>query len=266
MNDNWLNLTGKTIIVTGGNSGIGKHIAKELGSNGANVVVADLSVDTGEGDGVFNIKTDVTNVKSINDMVGIAVKKFGKVDGLVNNAGINIPRLLVDVYSDDHQYEVDEKAFDKMTAVNQKGIVFTTQAVVRDMVKNKTEGVIINISSESGMEGSVGQSLYSATKGATNSYTRSWAKELGKFGIKVVGIAPGINEKTGLTTPEYNEALAYTRDINVDQLDTGYEKSIPLGRVGKLDEIAYLVAFLSSEKSAYISGTTINISGGKSRG
>jgi len=266
MNDNWLNLTGKTIIVTGGNSGIGKHIAKELGSNGANVVVADLSVETGEGDGVFNIKTDVTNVKSINDMVGIAVKKFGKVDGLVNNAGINIPRLLVDVYSDEHQYEVDEKAFDKMTAVNQKGIVFTTQAVVRDMVKNKTEGVIINISSESGMEGSVGQSLYSATKGATNSYTRSWAKELGKFGIKVVGIAPGINEKTGLTTPEYNEALAYTRDINVDQLDTGYEKSIPLGRVGKLDEIAYLVAFLSSEKSAYISGTVINISGGKSRG
>jgi sorbitol-6-phosphate 2-dehydrogenase len=116
------------------------------------------------------------------------------------------------------------------------------------------------------MEGSVGQSIYSATKGATNSYTRSWAKELGKFGIKVVGIAPGINEKTGLTTPAYNEALAYTRNIPVEQLDTGYEKSIPLGRVGKLDEIGYLVAFLSSNKSAYITGTTINITGGKSRG
>lgn len=266
MNENWLNLTGKTIIVTGGNSGIGKHIAEELVKNGANVVVADLSVDTGKGDGVYNIRTDVTSVKSINDMVEETVRQYGKVDVLVNNAGINIPRLLVDVYSEERQYEVDEAAFDKMTAVNQKGIVFTTQAVVRDMVKNKTEGVIINISSESGMEGSVGQSLYSATKGATNSYTRSWAKELGKLGIKVVGIAPGINEKTGLTTPEYNAALAYTRNISVDQLDTGYEKSIPLGRVGKLDEIAYLVAFLASEKSAYISGTTINISGGKSRG
>lgn len=266
MSKNWLNLEDKTVIVTGGNSGIGKHIANELKVNGANVVVADLSVDTGKEEGVYNIKTDVTDVKNINDMVELAVKEFGKIDVLVNNAGINIPRLLVDVYSDERQYEIDEKSFDMMTSVNQKGMVFTTQAVVRDMLKNKTEGVIINISSESGMEGSVGQSLYSGTKGATNSYTRSWAKELGKFGIKVVGVAPGINEKTGLTTPEYNKALAYTRNIDVDALDTGYEKSIPLGRVGKLDEIAYLVSFLSSEKSAYISGTVINISGGKSRG
>lgn len=267
MGDNWLNLTGKTVIVTGGNSGIGKHIAKELEKNGANVVVADLTVETGKREGgLYFVKTDVTNVKSINDMVEETVKTFGSVDVLVNNAGINIPRLLVDVYSEEKQYEIDETAFDKMTAVNQKGMVFTTQAVVRDFLKNKTQGTIINISSESGMEGSVGQSLYSATKGATNSYTRSWAKELGKFGIKVVGVAPGINEKTGLTTPEYNKALAYTRNITEDQLDVGYEKSIPLGRVGKLDEIAYLVTFLASEKSAYISGTTINISGGKSRG
>lgn len=134
------------------------------------------------------------------------------------------------------------------------------------MIDKKIKGVIINISSESGMEGSVGQSLYSATKGAVNSYTRSWAKELGKFGIRVVGVAPGINEKTGLTTPEYNKALAYTRNISVDQLDYGYEKSIPLGRVGKLDEIAYLVSFLASDKASYITGTVINITGGKSRG
>ncbi len=266
MSDNWLNLNGKTVIVTGGNSGIGKHIADELRKNSANVVVADLSVETGKGDGVYNIRTDVTSVESVRAMVDETVARFGKVDVLVNNAGINIPRLLVDVYSDKKQYEIDEEAFDKMTAVNQKGMVFTTQAVVRDMVKHGTHGVIINISSESGMEGSVGQSIYSATKGATNSYTRSWAKELGKFGIKVVGVAPGINEKTGLTTPAYNKALAYTRNIDEDQLDTGYEKSIPLGRVGKLDEIAYLVTFLASDKSAYISGTTINISGGKSRG
>lgn len=262
----WLNIEGKTIIVTGGNSGIGLHISNELKKNGANVVVADISVETEKKDGVHYIRTDVTRVASIEAMVEEAVRENGKVDVLVNNAGINIPRLLVDPYSDKKQYEIDEAAFDKMTAVNQKGMVFATQSVVRDFLKNKTEGVIINISSESGMEGSVGQSLYSATKGATNSYTRSWAKELGKFGIKVVAVAPGINEKTGLTTPEYNAALAYTRNISVDQVDTGYEKSIPLGRVGKLDEIAYLVAFLCSDKSDYITGTTINISGGKSRG
>jgi len=263
---NWLNLNGKTIVVTGGASGIGLHIVQELKKNEANLVVADINVETGEKDGVYNIKTDITSVQDIERMVELTEENFGKIDVLVNNAGVNLPRLLVDVYSDERQYEIDERSFDIMTNINQKGMVFTTQAVVRSMVKQKLEGTIINISSESGMEGSVGQSLYSATKGATNSYTRSWGKELGKFGIKVVGVAPGINEKTGLTTPEYNEALAYTRNINVEDLDTGYEKSIPLGRVGKLDEIAYLVAFLSSDKSDYITGTTINISGGKSRG
>lgn len=266
MSHSWLSLEQRTIIVTGGNSGIGLHIVNELKKNGANVVVADISVETGANEGVYNIKTDITSLESVNKMVEIAVEKFGRVDVLVNNAGVNLPRLLIDVYSDERRYEIDEKSFDLITDVNQKGLVFTTQAVVRHMLKNKVEGTIINISSESGMEGSVGQSLYSASKGAVNSFTRSWAKELGKFGIKVVGVAPGINEKTGLTTPAYNAALAYTRNISENQLDIGYEKSIPLGRVGKLDEIAYLVSFLSSDKSNYITGTTINISGGKSRG
>lgn len=266
MTENWLNINGKTIIVTGGNSGIGLHITNQLKENGANVIVADLNVETGNGDGVYNIKTDVTSICSVNSMVEETVKKFGKIDVLVNNAGINLPRLLVDFYSNKRKYEIDEEAFNKMVNVNQKGVVFVTQAVVRHMIDKKIKGVIINISSESGMEGSVGQSLYSATKGAVNSYTRSWAKELGKFGIRVVGVAPGINEKTGLTTPEYNKALAYTRNISVDQLDYGYEKSIPLGRVGKLDEIAYLVSFLASDKASYITGTVINITGGKSRG
>jgi len=266
MTENWLNINGKTIIVTGGNSGIGLHITNQLKENGANVIVADLNVETGNGDGVYNIKTDVTSICSVNSMVEETVKKFGKIDVLVNNAGINLPRLLVDFYSNERKYEIDEEAFNKMVNVNQKGVVFVTQAVVRHMIDKKIKGVIINISSESGMEGSVGQSLYSATKGAVNSYTRSWAKELGKFGIRVVGVAPGINEKTGLTTPEYNKALAYTRNISVDQLDYGYEKSIPLGRVGKLDEIAYLVSFLASDKASYITGTVINITGGKSRG
>lgn len=264
--DDWLNLERKTAIVTGGNSGIGSHIAQELKRNGANVVVADINVETGYENGFYNIKTDISLIESVYEMVQLTIKEYSKIDVLVNNAGINLPKLLVDVYSDQENHEIDEEAFDKMTNVNQKGMVFTTQAVVKQMLKDKVKGTIINISSESGMEGSVGQSLYSATKGAVNSYTRSWAKELGKFGIRVVAIAPGINEETGLSTPEYNKALAYTRNISVDELGTGYEKSIPLGRVGKLDELAYLVVFLSSEKSDYITGTTINISGGKSRG
>lgn len=266
MANEWLNLENKNVIVTGGASGIGLHIVNELKNNGANVIVADLNVEDGEKDGLYNIKTDVTAIESVNSLVKKATEKFGPVEVLVNNAGINAPRLLVDLFSEEGNYEVDEKMFDLMVNINQKGVVFATQAVVRNMLQNNTKGTIINISSESGMEGSVGQSIYSGTKGAVNSYTRSWAKELGSHDIRVVGVAPGINEKTGLTTPTYNEALAYTRNIAVDQVDVGYEKNIPLGRVGKLDDIAHLVSFLSSEKSSYITGTVVNITGGKSRG
>jgi sorbitol-6-phosphate 2-dehydrogenase len=97
-------------------------------------------------------------------------------------------------------------------------------------------------------------------------FTRSWAKELGKHGIRVVGVAPGILEKTELRTQGYEEALAYTRGITVDQLRKGYEKvSVPIGRVGTLKEVADLVCFLASEKASYTTGTTYNVSGGKTR-
>ena len=96
--------------------------------------------------------------------------------------------------------------------------------------------------------------------------TRSWAKELGRHGIRVVGVAPGILELTALRNEEYERALAYTRGITVETLRAGYEKvSIPLGRSGKLSEVADTVCFLASERSQYIHGTTINVSGGKSR-
>jgi len=137
--------------------------------------------------------------------------------------------------------------------------------VAREMIKKK-KGVILNVASESGLEGSEGQSVYAATKAALYSFTRSWAKELGKFNIRVVGIAPGILEPTALRTSEYERALAYTRGITVEELRVSYEKvSIPLRRVGKLEEVASVVLFLISEMASYITGTVINISGGKSR-
>jgi sorbitol-6-phosphate 2-dehydrogenase len=262
----WLELEEKVAIVTGGASGIGLHIANQLVHNGAQVVVSDLNVETGKKEnGIYHIQCDVTNKQSVQAMVLKTIEMFGKIDILVNNAGGNLPRLLVDYRGENSKYELSEKDFDFMVAVNQKGPFLCAQAVVREMLKHN-KGVIINISSEAGMEGSAGQSCYSATKGALNGFTRSWAKELGKFNIRVVGVAPGINEKTGLTNFEYNQALAYTRGVTVDDLETDYAKSIPLGRVGKLDEIADLVCFLASDRASYITGTTINITGGKSRG
>jgi sorbitol-6-phosphate 2-dehydrogenase len=155
----------------------------------------------------------------------------------------------------------------KWTAINQKAVFLCGQAAAKQMLKQDS-GVIINMSSESGAEGSEGQSAYAATKSALYALTRSWAKELGSHGIRVVGIAPGILEETGLRSDEYERALAYTRGISVDDLKASYTSmsSIPLGRAGRLEEIADLATYLASDRASYIHGTTVNISGGKSRG
>ncbi|MGI6511305.1 MAG: SDR family oxidoreductase [Catenisphaera adipataccumulans] len=262
----WLGLDGKTVIVTGGASGIGKHVVETLLAAGADVAVVDLNVETGDDlEGAYCVKCNVTDPDSVNEMMSAVKEKFGHVDALVNNAGINLPRLLVDVKGERPEYELDVKTFDKMFAVNVKGLFLCAQAAAREFVK-QGHGVILNMSSESGKEGSQGQSAYSATKGACDSFTRSWAKELGKYNVRVVAVAPGIMEATGLRTPAYNEALAYTRGVKPEELSTDYSKVIPLGRDGKLDEVGNLCAFLVSDRASYITGTTINISGGKSRG
>jgi sorbitol-6-phosphate 2-dehydrogenase len=265
----WLKLEGKVVVVTGGALGIGRAICEELASCQAAVVVADLSDSTGEaavkelkerhGVKALYVKTNVADRASVNAVVST----FGTVDVLVNNAGINIPRLLVDPAGVE---EMTEDAWDKTFAVNCKGMFLCAQEAGRVMVKKKA-GVILNMASESGMEGSEGQSAYAATKAANYNMTRSWAKELGKHGVRVVGLAPGILEATALRSEAYEKALAYTRGISIDQLRAGYEKvSIPIGRTGRLSEVANTVCFLISERAGYIHGTTVNISGGKSRG
>ena len=269
----WLGLEGKTAVVTGGASGIGKAVAQAFLDNGANVVVCDmnpneptfnLSDNSGE---VLYVVTNVTDSKSVEAMVKQAKDKFGKLDILVNNAGINIPCLLVDPKDPHGKYELNESVYDKVTGVNLKGVYLMAQALGHEFVKNGS-GVIINMSSESGLEGSEGQSIYAATKNAVNSFTRSWAKELGKYNVRVVGIAPGIMEATGLRTLAYEEALAYTRGITVEDLRKGYTstKTTPLGRSGKLSEVGDVAVFLASDRAGYIHGVTYNVAGGKTRG
>ncbi|MGI6118257.1 MAG: SDR family oxidoreductase [Bilifractor sp.] len=266
MNKNWLGLEGKTIVVTGGASGIGKHVVQTLADAGANAVIADLTVQTGEMvNGSWCVNCNVTDSESVNVMIHNVIDRYGTIDAIINNAGINLPRLLVDVKGERPEYELNAGTFDKMFSVNVKGMFLCAQAAAREMVKQH-RGVILNMSSESGKEGSNGQSAYAATKGAVDSFTRSWAKELGKYNIRVVACAPGIMEATGLRTPAYNEALAYTRGVKPEDLSTDYSKVIPLGRDGRLDEVGNLCAFLVSDRASYITGTTVNISGGKSRG
>lgn len=262
--EEWLNLKGKTAIVTGGSSGIGASIVQELCRLGAKVTNADLNEGGFQHENLFFVKTDVSSRASVENVVNQTVKKFDGVDCLINNAGINIPALLVDPKD---RHEITDDLFAKMIMVNLQGIYLMSQQVGKHLVKQK-DGVIINMSSESGLEGSEGQSIYASTKAAVNSLTRSWSKELGKQGVRVVGLAPGIMEETGLRTLAYEEALAYTRSLTVDELRAGYTKTstIPLGRSGKLSEVADAVAYLMSDRASYISGVTINIAGGKTRG
>ena len=263
---NWLELENSVVVVTGGASGIGKHVVDSLVAAGAQTVCVDLNVTTGDQlDGAYCVQCNVTDPDSVNAMMDTVIEKYGRIDALINNAGINLPRLLVDVQGERPEFELNVDSFDKMFAVNVKGLFLCAQAAARQMVKQK-KGVILNMSSESGKEGSQGQSAYSATKGACDSFTRSWAKELGKYNIRVVAVAPGIMEATGLRTPAYNEALAYTRGVKPEDLSTDYTKTIPIGRDGKLDEVGYFCAYLVSDRASYITGTTMNISGGKSRG
>jgi len=269
----WLNLEGNVAIVTGGAAGIGRACGEGLAEVGVGTVVADVdgpgaqkaAADLKDRFGGEHISTttDVTDKKSIDAMVSAALDAFGKIDILVNNAGILIPRLLVDPAGKE---ELTEPILDKMIAINQKGYFLCAQAVARVMIESGKGGVIINMSSESGLEGSEGQSVYAATKGAIYSMTRSWAKELGKHNVRVVGIAPGIVEATALRSDEYERAVAYTRGITVEQFRKKYEQvSIPLGRSGKLSEVANAVCFLASDRAGYIHGTVLNVSGGKSR-
>lgn len=263
----WLEVKGKVVIITGGSSGIGLSIVQDLCQLGVRVINADLNEGSYKNEHLTFIQTDVSQRASVESLVTKTMAKFGKIDAVVNNAGINIPALLADAANSHGKYELNDVIFDKMVSINQKGVYLVSQSVARILAQQKN-GVIINMSSESGLEGSEGQSAYAATKAAINSYTRSWAKELGKQGVRVVGIAPGIMEETGLRTVEYEEALAYTRGITVDRLREGYSKTstIPLGRSGKLSEVADLVAYLISDRASYISGVTLNVAGGKTRG
>lgn len=269
----WLNLEGKVAIVTGGACGIGRAVCEGLAEVGANVAVADINEEGAKevaadlkgkfGGNHIATATDVTSKESVDGMVQATLGAFGSVDILVNNAGINIPRLLIDPAGKE---ELTEEIWDKVVSINQKGVFLCAQAVARGMMKSDSGGVIINMASESGMEGSEGQSVYAATKAAIYNLTRSWAKELGKHNIRIVGVAPGILEATALRTEEYERSLAYTRGITIKELREKYKKAaIPLGRSGKLSEVASTVCFLASDRAGYIHGTVINVSGGKTR-
>lgn len=250
-----MKLEGKKAIVTGGGTGIGKAIALEFASAGADIVVCSRNTQTIEkvrdeitalGRDSLAIPMDVRVKEQVDNMVQKVIDEFGRIDILVNNAGINRPTPVLDLTEDTWNLIFD---------TNLKGLFFCTQAVARHMVKQKA-GKIINISSTASLGANEpGQAAYAASKIGVNAFTKACAREFGPYGINVNAIAPG-RILTPLIyasrTPEQVEKF----------IEVGKSTSV-LGRLGIVEEIAHLALFLASDDSAFITAEIIACNGGR---
>lgn len=244
-----MTLTNKVALVTGSARGIGKAIAETLAKRGTNLIITDLNIDqaaaTAEeirsniGVETLALQVDVSDFNSVNTMIKAALEAFDQVDILVNNAGITRDNLIM---------RMDESDWDSVLDVNLKGAWNCSKALIRSMMK-KRYGRIINISSVSGLAGQAGQTNYSASKAGLVGFTKALAREVASRNITVNAVAPGFIP------------TALTVDLP-DELKEGMMKLIPLNRWGTPEEIAYAVAFFTSEEAGYITGQVLSVDGG----
>ena len=237
----WLHLEGKTAIVTGGASGIGKAVAEGFLEQGANVVVCDMNPEAPTFEDkrgkMLYIVTDVTKRASVEAMVEKAKKRFGSIDILVNNAGITRDNLLM---------RMKEEEWDDIMQVNLKSVFRASKAVLRGMMKQRA-GRIITITSVVGTMGNAGQTNYAAAKAGLMGFSKSLAREVGSRGITVNCVAPGL-----IDTEILDE------NVPVEEI----LKAIPAQRMGLPEEVAHAVRFLMSEHAAYITRQVIAVNGG----
>lgn len=241
----------KVALVTGASRGIGRAIALRLAESGYDVAVnynsnaaeADKVVGavTAMGRKAIAVRANAGDRAEVNAMFRTVVKELGRIDVLVNNAGVVDDAFLLTVSPD---------SLDRSLDINVKGYFYCAQAATLKMFKAK-KGAIINVSSVSSMMALPGQSVYAATKGAVNSMTATLARELAPYGIRVNAIAPGF-----IAT----DMVAHLPEEKINE----YLTQIPLGRLGKVEEVAELAAFLASDEAAYITGQTLVIDGGLS--
>jgi len=240
-------LLDQVAIVTGGARGIGKAICEVLAQAGASIVVLDINSEQANttaneikknfGVETLSVEVNVAELLQVEKMVKNVLDKFGKINILINNAGITKDGLLI---------RMSEKDFRAVLDVNLIGTFNCTREVAKVMIKQRS-GKIVNISSTVGLQGNIGQANYSASKAGIIGFTKSVAKELAKRGIQVNAIAPGFIET------EMTNKLS-------DEVKKGYLEKIPLGRFGKPEDIAQVVKFLVS--SSYITGQVIVVDGG----
>lgn len=242
-------MQGKTAIITGGARGIGEAIATVLARMGANIVIWDVLADQAKATAdnlakEHNVKTagfavDVTKADSVDAATEGALKEFGSLDILINNAGITRDGLII---------RMKEEDWDQVIAINLKGVWQCTKSVGKVMLKAR-KGSIVNIASVVGVMGNAGQANYSASKAGVIGLTKTSAKEFAPRGVRVNAVAPGYIR------------TAMTDKLN-DEQRTKMQALIPLGELGTPQDVADAVAFLASEAARYITGQTINVCGG----
>lgn len=240
-----LDFTGKTVLLTGATGGIGRQIAQKFHKQGATLALTDMNREKLEefksqlGDRVFIYTANLTDSDSLNALVKSAQQDMGKIDILINNAGITKDGLSMRMTDDQWQAVLD---------INLTAGFKLTRAVLPGMMKNRY-GRIIGMASVVGVMGNAGQANYAASKGGLISMTKSIAREVASRGITANCIAPGFI-KTPMT------------DVLSDEVKKELLRNVPMGRLGTAEDIAHAVLFLASEEASYITGQTLNINGG----
>jgi len=242
-------LKDRVAIITGGAQGIGRAIAEKLADEGAKIVIADVmeeaakktadEISNNKNVAALSLKVDVSSSQETEQMIKKTVEKFGKIDIIINNAGITRDNLLIRMSDDE---------WDKVLAINLKGVFNCSKAAAKIMMKQRA-GKIVNIASVVGLMGNAGQANYSASKGGVIALTKTMARELASRNINVNAVAPGFI-KTAMTEKLSDEQKKKLTDL------------IPLARLGEPQDVANIVAFLCTDESSYITGEVISVNGG----
>jgi 3-oxoacyl-[acyl-carrier protein] reductase len=248
-----MRLKDRVALITGGAAGIGKATAQRFVEEGARVVICDVNPVAGEaaaeelGPNAIFYQVNVTDRQAVQAWVDAIVETYGRVDILVNNAGVLRDNMLVKVKDGELVKQMPEADFDLVIGVNLKGVFNCTQAVAPYMI-NQGGGVILNASSVVGLDGNFGQTNYVATKAGVIGMTKVWAREFGRYNIRVNAVAPGFiaTEMVQQMPEKILESMA---------------ARVPLGRLGQPRDIADAYLFLASDEASYISGAVLRVDG-----